>query len=169
MTSSDKAAARPPRWVALLLVSLAGLLLEVGYTRVISFKLWYYYTYLVIGLSLLGIGSGGILVAVWGGLKRASTERIIAVASIAGAVGVALGFVTVAHLPINTYDIWDYGSVASFSNLVGLGIICLALSPPSWPSGSWWPRCWGGAATRWAGCTSPTSWEREWDACSPCR
>ena len=35
---------------AILLVSLAGLLLEVGYTRIVSYKLWYYYTYLVIGL-----------------------------------------------------------------------------------------------------------------------
>ena len=40
---------------------LAGLLLEVGYTRIVSYKLWYYYTYLVIGLALLGIGSGGVL------------------------------------------------------------------------------------------------------------
>ena len=50
--------------MAIFLVSLAGLLLEVGYTRVISYKLWYYYTYLVIGLALLGIGSGGIFVVV---------------------------------------------------------------------------------------------------------
>ena len=47
----------------IFLVSLAGLLLEVGYTRIVSYKLWYYYTYLVIGLALLGIGSGGIFVA----------------------------------------------------------------------------------------------------------
>ena len=33
-------------------------MLEVGYTRIVSYKLWYYYTYLVIGLALLGIGSG---------------------------------------------------------------------------------------------------------------
>ena len=46
----------------MFLVSLVGLLLEVGYTRIVSFKLWYYYTYLVIGLALLGIGSGGIFV-----------------------------------------------------------------------------------------------------------
>ena len=49
---------------AIFLVSLAGLLLEVGYTRIVSYKLWYYYTYLVIGLALLGIGSGGIFVVV---------------------------------------------------------------------------------------------------------
>jgi hypothetical protein len=36
------AGARLPRWLALLLVSLAGLLLEVGYTRIVGYKLWYY-------------------------------------------------------------------------------------------------------------------------------
>ncbi len=47
----------------ILLVSFAVLLIEVCYTRVISFKLFYYYTYLVIGLALLGLGAGGVLVA----------------------------------------------------------------------------------------------------------
>ena len=55
---------RMPRWLVILLVSLAGLLLEVGYTRIVSYKLWYYYTYLVIGLALLGIGSGSVFVVV---------------------------------------------------------------------------------------------------------
>jgi len=72
-------ALRMPRWLAILLISLAGLLLEVGYTRIVSYKLWYYYTYLVIGLALLGIGSGGVLVTMWGRIRRASTERIMAV------------------------------------------------------------------------------------------
>ena len=45
-------------------MSFAALLIEICYTRVISFKLFYYYTYLVIGLALLGIGSGGVMVAV---------------------------------------------------------------------------------------------------------
>ena len=56
---------RARQTVAIFLVSLAGLLLEVGYTRIVSYKLWYYYTYLVIGLALLGIGSGGIFVVLF--------------------------------------------------------------------------------------------------------
>ena len=32
--------ARLPRWLALLLLSLAGLLLDVGYTRIVGYKLW---------------------------------------------------------------------------------------------------------------------------------
>ena len=64
MTAVRGDGVRIPRWLAILLVSLAGLLLEVGYTRIASYKLLYYYTYLVIGLALLGIGSGGVFVAI---------------------------------------------------------------------------------------------------------
>ena len=62
ITDHRDGASQLPQWLAIMLVALAGLLLEVGYTRIVSFKLWYYYTYLVIGLSLSGIGSGGIVV-----------------------------------------------------------------------------------------------------------
>ena len=54
MTSPTRS--RQRQLAVIFLVSLAGLLLEVGYTRIVSYKLWYYYTYLVLGLALLGIG-----------------------------------------------------------------------------------------------------------------
>lgn len=123
----DEAPARLPRWLTILLVSLAGLLLEVAYTRVISFKLWYYYTYLVIGLSLLGIGSGGIVVAIWAPVRRAATDRIVARCSLWGALSIAVGYWVIARLPLNTVAIWDYGTWASFRNLGALAIVCFSL------------------------------------------
>ena len=96
----------------IFLVSLAGLLLEVGYTRIVSYKLWYYYTYLVIGLALLGIGSGGIFVVVFPRLRRAATDAIIAWCSILGAVEHRVGYLVVARIPIDTVAIWDYGTKA---------------------------------------------------------
>ncbi|MEP6623240.1 MAG: hypothetical protein ABJC79_02255, partial [Acidimicrobiia bacterium] len=113
--------------VVIFLVSLAGLLLEVGYTRIVSFKLFYYYVYLVLGLALLGIGSGGIFVVVWPRLRQAATDTVIAVCSIVGAVSIAAGYFVVARVKIDTLQIWDYGSRTSFKNLGMLGIVCLAL------------------------------------------
>ena len=49
-----------PRYTEIFLISFAALLLEISYTRLISFKLFYYYTYLVIGLALLGAASIGV-------------------------------------------------------------------------------------------------------------
>ena len=46
------------------LVSLAALLLEISYTRIFSFKASSYFTYLLIGFALLGIGSGGVLMSI---------------------------------------------------------------------------------------------------------
>jgi len=127
MIAATDAKTRLPRALTILLISLAGLLLEVGYTRIISFKLWYYYTYLVIGLALLGIGSGSVFVAVCAPVRRWSTDRIIAVASIWGAISIALGYFVVAVLHVNTIVIWDYGTRASVTNLLRLGLICFVI------------------------------------------
>jgi hypothetical protein len=127
LVSRGVGTSRVPRWATILLVSLAGLLLEVSYTRIISFKLWYYYTYLVIGLALLGIGSGSVFVAVFSPARRWATERIIALSSIWGAVSIALGYLVVAKMHVNTLAIWDYGTRSSFTNLVRLGAVSLAI------------------------------------------
>jgi hypothetical protein len=102
-------------------------MLEVAYTRVVSYKLFYYYTYLVIGLALLGIGSGGIAVALYGRIRQASTQGIVAVCSVLGAVTIALGYVVVAKIHVDTLAVWDYGSGRSIANMVRLGTICFVL------------------------------------------
>jgi hypothetical protein len=119
-------AARRGYYAEILLISCAGLLLEVSYTRVISFKLFYYYTYLVIGLALLGIGTGGVLVAVSDRLRRASTDAIIMWGSLLGALSVAVGYLVVARIPIATLTIWSYRA-GSVSTLARLFVLCIAL------------------------------------------
>lgn len=112
---------------AIFLVSLAGLLLEVGYTRVVSFKLWYYYTYLVIGLALLGIGSGGIFVVLSKRLRRTPTERVIAICSIFGAFSIVSGYLIVSRIPVNTVAIWEYGTRTSAKNLATVALISFTI------------------------------------------
>ncbi len=111
----------------IFLVSAAGLLLEVAYTRIISYKLWYYYTYLVIGLALLGIGSGGIFLATFARLRKASTETILRWSCLSAAVTVPLGYFIIARLPIQTSAIWNYGDGSSYKALAKLSLICFVL------------------------------------------
>jgi spermidine synthase len=118
---------RARQMVAIFLVSLAGLLLEVGYTRIVSYKLWYYYTYLVIGLALLGIGSGGIFVVLWKRLRETATDRLIAICSIYGAISIVAGYLVISRIPVDTLSIWDYGTRGSFKNLAMIAVICLAI------------------------------------------
>ena len=114
--------------VEIFLISFSALLLEIAYTRVISFKLFYYYTYLVIGLALLGIGAGGVLMAVSTPtaarphrLDPHDRTRCSAPISVAG------GYLVVARLPIASLAIWQYGSRPSTVSLAKLVILCLAL------------------------------------------
>src|SRR5262245_35072293 len=111
----------------IFLVSFAGLLLEVSYTRIVSFKLFYYYTYLVIGLALLGIGAGGVLVAISRRLRRASTDAIVMWSLLFGAVSVGLGYLIVALTRTDSLALWDYGTFDSLSGLLRLILICLVL------------------------------------------
>jgi spermidine synthase len=111
----------------ILLVSFAGLLLEIAYTRIISFKLFYYYTYLVIGLALLGIGTGGVLVTVSRRLRTASTEAVLVWSALIGALSVVIGYCVVAFTTIDTLAIWEYGSRGSFTAVARLVLICFAI------------------------------------------
>jgi MFS family permease len=111
----------------IFLICFASLLLEIAYTRVVSFKLFYYYTYLVIGLALLGIGCGSVLTSISGRLKRASTERILAVGSLVGGASIVVGYLIIARIPVSSLAIWDYGTRASATNMAKLVIICVTL------------------------------------------
>jgi hypothetical protein len=126
-TEGSDTGLRARHTAVIFLVSLAGLLLEVGYTRIVSYKLFYYYVYLVLGLALLGIGSGGILVVVFPRLRRAATDAIVAWCGIVGAAVVGVGYLVVARMPIDTVGIWDYGTKGSFKNIALLGGLCFTL------------------------------------------
>jgi len=64
-------------YLEIFLVSMAGLLIEISYTRIISYKLFYYWVYLVIGLALLGIGSGSVFVTISKRLRHSATRPIM--------------------------------------------------------------------------------------------
>ena len=110
-------------------MSFAVLLIEVCYTRVISFKLYYYYTYLVIGLALLGLGSGGVLVAVSQRVRQARTNTVLLWSFVLGGVGVVASYVVVAYVSLDSLSIWDYGwgSVKSMGELFA---ICVFIFVP---------------------------------------
>ena len=88
----------------IFLVSLAAILLEVGYTRVFSYKLHYYFVFLTIGIALLGLGSGGVIIAVSARLRGMRPERLIGAACLAASVLVPVGYVSIAAVQVNAVD-----------------------------------------------------------------
>ena len=126
-TSEAPGTTRRRYHLEILLVSFAGLLLEIAYTRIVSFKLFYYYTYLVIGLALLGIGTGGVVVTISKRIRAGSTEAVLLWSFLLGAASVLAGYCVVAWTSIDTLAIWEYGTFDSFANVARLVLICLAL------------------------------------------
>ena len=118
----------------IFLVSVSGLLLEISYTRIISFKMFYYFAYLVIGLALLGLGGGGVVVAISGRLRRAATDSILLWSLVLGAGFVGLGYLVIAVSPINTFIIWDYGTHTITNGAILLGF-CLIMFLSFLPAG----------------------------------
>ncbi len=64
----------PLRYLGVALISASVLALQVTLTRIFSIMIWYHFTYLIIGVALLGGGSAGTFLAVrrW---EEASIER----------------------------------------------------------------------------------------------
>ncbi len=118
----------------IFLVSLSALLLEISYTRIISFKLFYYFTYLVIGLALLGLGAGGVLVAISGRLRRASTDAVLLWCLVLGATAVGVGYLIIAASPVDTLRVWRYGTDTVSNGSVLLGF-CLMMFLSFLPAG----------------------------------
>ncbi len=115
-------------------VSFAVLLLEIAYTRIISFKLYYYFTYLVIGISLLGLGAGGVMVAVSRRVREASTESVLSRCAVLGALAVGVSYFVIAKLPTNAITVWDY-NWQGLKNAFLLLVLCLALFIAFLPAG----------------------------------
>lgn len=125
--SGDRRAYLRSHHLEILLASFAALLVEISYTRVISFKLFYYYVYLVIGLAMLGLGLGGVLVAVSRRLRSWSTDAVLFGSFTVGAVVTVGVYVGIAFFRIDTLAVWRYGTGASTHSFVTLLLMCLGL------------------------------------------
>src|ERR1041384_8346341 len=60
--------------ISVFLITLSGLILEVGLTRIYSASIWYHFAFVAISVALLGWGLGGFTVHVWKTWRRGKTE-----------------------------------------------------------------------------------------------
>ncbi|HEY2388388.1 MAG TPA: hypothetical protein VGK30_15645 [Candidatus Binatia bacterium] len=82
-------------------ISLASIVLEIGYTRIFSFKLYYYFTYLIIGLALLGLGAGGVFVTLVERLRDAPLGRVLARGCALAGASALVGYFVVARVSLD--------------------------------------------------------------------
>ena len=90
----------------IFLLSMATLLLELSWTRVLSVSLWYHFGFLVISTALLGFGIAGVLLAVWGWLReRADLDKTLATLSLAFGVSALLSFRLTQMIPFDPFSL----------------------------------------------------------------
>ncbi len=116
------------RLLTAFVLGIVSLTLEIAYTRVISFKLFYYYTYFVIGLALLGLGAASAVVALSTKLRSLDTAQLLQrVAPAASFVGL-LGYMVVARLPMTTDKIWSGTTSETIGQIIRLLVLSLSLT-----------------------------------------
>jgi spermidine synthase len=91
----------------IFLIALAAIVLEISFTRIFSFRLYYYFTYLIIGIAMLGLGSGGILATVLRPLRNGRAELLVPRCAMAAALLVPVTYFVVAVTQINAIDFVD--------------------------------------------------------------
>ena len=110
------------------MVGFVGLTLEIAYTRIVSFKLFYYYTYFVIGLALLGFGASATVVALSDRLRHRDVLSTVRVLSpVVGLLGVG-SYLLVAELPTDVNQIWVGGLGRAILELLVVVLLAVTLT-----------------------------------------
>ncbi|MFO0829391.1 MAG: hypothetical protein U0572_14735 [Phycisphaerales bacterium] len=115
----------------IFLLSMATLLLELSWTRVLSVSLWYHFGFLVISTALLGFGIAGVVLALWGRLRdEAPLARSLAALSIAFAVSTLVSFRVTQLIPFDPFSL-----LADRRQLLWMPLYYLLVATPFFFSG----------------------------------
>src|SRR2546423_2893467 len=109
------------RYLCIALVSAAALLFQVAQTRLFSASYGYHLTYLVISVSLLGVGSGATLSAIF---DRRSRRPELATLALAGGGSALVALLLETHI--------DPGAVLPAAILVAYVARALPFAFASW-------------------------------------
>lgn len=106
VTDTQSGGFRARHCIGIFLLSMATLLLELSWTRVLSVTLWYHFGFLVISTALLGFGIAGVVLALWGWLRdRAAMDRTLAVLSLLFGVSALVSFRLTQAIPFDPFSL----------------------------------------------------------------
>src|ERR1051325_10677209 len=84
--------------LAVFLITLSGLIFEIGLTRIYSATIWYHYAFIAVSVALLGWGLGGLALHL---LRRrlAPTLNRAAILVLAYSVGIVVCLTAIVAFP----------------------------------------------------------------------
>jgi hypothetical protein len=109
---------------AVCLVSTAALGIQIGWTRIFSFMIWYHFAFLVISTAMLGFSVGGLVLSLRPALLERSRAQLAFYSALGFCVASALALLGVCNLP---FDAGVLDSARNFALFVLL-IAVVALS-----------------------------------------
>ena len=107
---------------ATFLISLAMLGIQIAWTRIFSFMIWYHFAFLVISTAMLGFTVGGLLLNVRPQLLDRSRSELLFPSALAFCAATVLGLTVVCNLP------FDGGVLDSARNLGLFLVLMLVVS-----------------------------------------
>ncbi len=92
-------------YLGIFLISVAVLLLQLVYTRMFSFAVWYHFAYATISVALLGFGASGAILAMFPGLVGRDLEGRVAQLATGSALATLVGLALVRVTPFDPFEI----------------------------------------------------------------
>src|ERR1044071_2074848 len=112
-------------------LSLATLLLELAFTRVLAVANWYHFGFLVISMALLGFGTSGVVLTLWTRLReRAALDRALAALSVAFGGVVLVSYWLMQEIPFDPFRL-----LSDRKQLLFMPIYYLVVAAPFFCSG----------------------------------
>ena len=91
-------------YLGIFCISLATLLLELAFTRVLAVASWYHFAFLIISMALLGFGTSGVVLTLWGWMReRASIDHSLAALSLIFGCVVFIAYWLMQKIPFNPF------------------------------------------------------------------
>jgi hypothetical protein len=113
------------RSVQIFSIGAALALMASSYTRILSFKLVDPCAYFIMAVALLGIGAGGVVVAITSRLRQIHPQRLVALDALFAAATVSLGYLAVAGIQLDLF-----ATTRSGAEVVRVFAVCLLVFMP---------------------------------------
>src|SRR5690349_6547298 len=93
-------------YAGIFCLSLATLLLELAFTRVLSVANWYHFGFIVISMALLGLGTSGVVLTLWTELREnASADHALVLLSVAFGAATLASYWLMQHIPFEPFEL----------------------------------------------------------------
>jgi predicted membrane-bound spermidine synthase len=97
-----------PRYAGVGLLSVATLMFQISYTRVLSVALWHHFVWMVVSIALLGYAASGTLLTVFPRLLERDIDRILAATSALFSASILLSYWILNRIPFDPARLsWD--------------------------------------------------------------